>query len=79
MIVELQDNNSVTWGTYVINVKKLKVSPAQPAKARRPDVAFIVETHAEMIVSSTTRHDGDLTMECDQFSQLYKVVYVTTM
>ena len=51
----------------------------QPAKPRRPDVAFIVETHAEMIVSSTTRHDGDLTMECDQFSPLYKVVYVTTM
>ena len=61
------------------NKDRQKSKQSQPAKARRPDVAFIVETHAEMIVSSPTRHDGDLTMEFDQFSQLYKVVHVTTM
>ena len=47
---------------------------SQPAKPRRPDVAFIVETYAEMIVSSTTQHDGDLAMKFDEFSPLYKVV-----
>ena len=41
---------------------------APPAKTRRPDVGYVVKTHAEMIVSITTQPDGDLTIEFDQFS-----------